>query len=112
MLASVITLVVSRALREVVRAKLRREARRVREERRAALFASVATSILDVVPLPQRVAKALARRPERMVLHEAIDPNIKRLSLLERVDRDAAWTRQAITDAARPDRITCFRPPA
>lgn len=65
----------------------------MREERWAAPFASVATSVLDVLLLLLRTAKALARRLESMLLHEVIDPNISRLSLLERVDRGVAWAR-------------------
>ncbi len=91
MLSSVITLLVSRRLLDAVRKRLRRRRHRVPEGRWASLFAAVALSILDLVILPARAAKPLARRLEPMLLREALDPNISRLLLLERVDRGVAW---------------------
>ena len=90
-LASVLTLLVSRQLLDAVRKRLRRQPYRVPEGRWASLFAAVAIMILDIVMLPARIATALARRLEPMLLHEARDPNVSRLLLLERVDRGLAW---------------------
>jgi putative transposase len=92
MLASIITLLVSRRLLDAVRRRLRRMRHRVPEGRWASLFAAIALSILDLIVLPLRTAKVLARRLEPMLLHEACDPNIGRLLLLERVDCGVAWT--------------------
>ena len=92
-LASVLTLLVSRQLLDAVRRRLRRQPYRVPEGRWASLFAAVAMMILDIVMLPPRIAKALARRLEPMLLHEARDPNVSRLLLLERVDQGVAWVR-------------------
>ena len=92
-LSSVITLLVSRRLLDIVRRRLRRKRHRVPEGRWASLFAAIALSILDLLLLPAHTAKALARRLEPMLLHEATDPNISRLLLLERVDRGVAWAR-------------------
>ncbi|MEQ8234813.1 MAG: IS4 family transposase [Gammaproteobacteria bacterium] len=90
-LTSIITLLVSRRLLDAVRKRLRRSPYRIPEARWASLFAAVTASILDIVLLPARTAKALAQRLEPMLLHEATDPNRSRLLLLERVDKGAAW---------------------
>lgn len=92
-LAAVLTLLVSRQLLAAVRRRLQRQGYRVPEGRWAAVFASVAIMILDVVLLPARTAKALARRLEPMLLHEAKDPNRNRPLLIERVDQGLAWAR-------------------
>ena len=92
-LASLITMMLSRELLEAVRRRMKDKARRLREERWASLLASVATDVLDVVMLPARVAGTLARRLEPMLLYEAIDPNARRLSLQQRVDQEAVWSR-------------------
>lgn len=91
LLSSIITLLVSRRLLDAVRRRLRADAHRVREGRWAALFAAVAHSLIDVVLLPNRTARLLAKRLEPMLLHEALDPNVSRLSLLQRVDSGIAW---------------------
>ena len=91
MLSSVIGLLASRRLLEAVRAKLAKEERRVREERWSALLATLGVSVLEVVMLPAKVAAALGERLGRVLLHEAPDPNVKRLSLLERVDQGKQW---------------------
>ena len=92
-LTSLITMMVSKQLLEAVRQRLQEKAGRLREERWAALLASVAADVLDVVLLPARAAGVLARRLEPMLLHEAIDPNAKRKSLLQRVDQETVWSR-------------------
>ena len=92
-LSAIITLLLSRELLDTVRRRLRRQRHRVPEARWASLFAAVASSILDLLTLPARTARALARRLEPMLLHEAIDPNRGRLLLLQRVDRGRAWAR-------------------
>ena len=92
-LTSVMTWLVSGHLLEALRRQLGEKSRRLREDRWAALFASAATSVLDVLTLPSRAAGAIARRLESMLLHEAIDPNVKRMSLIERVDMESVWSR-------------------
>jgi len=92
-LSSVIGLLVSRRLLDAVRGRLSEDRRRVREERWSALLATLGTSVLEVVLLPTRIAAVLAERLEALLLHEAPDPNVKRLSLLERADCRQAWAR-------------------
>ena len=92
-LASLITMVLSKQLLDAVRQRLRHDAARLREERWASLLSSVAADVLDVVLLPRRAASVLARRLESMLLYEAIDPNAKRKSLLQRVDQETVWSR-------------------
>ena len=91
LLGAVITLLVSRRLLHAVRERLQRTAYKMPEQRWAALFAGAASAILDIVVLPARVSKVLARRLESMLLHEAPDPNRSRRLLIERVESGAAW---------------------
>ena len=58
----------------------------------AAVFAAAAPAILDIVALPPRVSKVIARRLESMLLHEAPDPNRSQQLLIERVQCGDAWT--------------------
>jgi len=91
LLGAVITLLVSRRLLQAVRERLRRTGYRMPELRWGAIFAAVAPAILDVVVLPPRVSKMLARRLEPMLLHEARDPNRSHRLLIERIEHCAAW---------------------
>ena len=91
LLGAVITLLVSRRLLLAVQERLRRTPYKMPEQRWAAIFAAAAPAILDVVLLPPRVSKVIARRLESMLLHEAPDPNRSRQLLIERVERGAAW---------------------
>ena len=90
-LSSIITLLVSRRLLDAVRRRLPLVRHRIPEGRWASLFAAVSLTILDLLILPTRTAKALARRLEPMLPHEAIDPNASRLLLMQRVDLRVAW---------------------
>jgi hypothetical protein len=93
LLASIITLLASRTLLDSVRRRLKCLRHRIPEGRWASLFAAVASNVLDLVILPVSTARALAKRLEPMLLHEAVDPNASRPLLLERVDRSVAWAR-------------------
>jgi putative transposase len=89
--ATLVTLVVSRRLLRVVRQALRDRRRVVPEGRWAAIFASVSAAILELMLAPARLAQATATRIERMLLHEAIDPNLARQTLLARVENGRTW---------------------
>ena len=89
--ASVVTLLASRRLLQVVREKLRDGRRRIPEGRWAAVFASVVAQILDLMLAPARIAAAMARWVEAMLLHEAVDPNVSRQLLLTRVQNGVTW---------------------
>lgn len=91
LLASVVTMLASRRLLRSVREKLRGAKGRVPEGRWAALFASVASQILDILLTPARHARAMARWLEAMLLHEALDPNVSRQLLLERIQNGVTW---------------------
>ena len=91
LLGAVITLLVSRRLLQAVRERLRRTPYKMPEQRWAAIFAAAAPAILDIVLLPPRVSKVIARRLESMLLHEAPDPNRSRQLLIERVESGTAW---------------------
>ena len=92
LLGAVITLLVSRHLLDAVRHRWRRRNWMMPEQRWAALFAAVAPAMLDILMLPPRASKVLARRLESMLLHEAPDPNRSRRLLIERVEAGVAWT--------------------
>ena len=62
LLSAVITLLVSRRLLAAVREKLRRQRKRVPEQRWAAVFAAAASEILSIVILAKRHAKVIASR--------------------------------------------------
>jgi IS4 transposase len=83
--ATVLTLLVSRRLLSAVREKMKGAKRTIPEERWAALFSSVAPAILDVLLAPDKIARSLSKWLERMLLHEAFDPNVSRRLLIARV---------------------------
>jgi putative transposase len=84
--AVLLTVAVSRALLERVRRKLGELARRVPTERWATLFAQVAGDLLRLVLGRSAEVRGLCRSVERFLLHEAVDPNVSRRLLLERVE--------------------------
>ncbi len=89
--ATLVTLVVSRRLLRAVRQALRGGPHAVPEGRWAAIFATVSSAVLDLVLAPARLARDLARWTEAMLLHEAVDPNLSRRSLLASVENGATW---------------------
>ena len=89
--ATLVTLVVSRRLLRAVREALWGRPHAVPEGRWAAIFAAAASSILDLLLVPARLARSLARWTESMLLHEAVDPNLSRQLLLARVENGATW---------------------
>ncbi len=91
LLASVVTLLASRRLLHVVRAKLADARRSIPEGRWAAVFASVASQILHLLLAPAQLARALARWLEPMLIHEAVDPNLSRQLLMARVQNGGGW---------------------
>lgn len=89
--ATLVTLVVSRRLLRAVRQALGGRPHAVPEVRWAAIFATVSSTVLDLLLAPARLARDLARRTEAMLLHEAVDPNLSRHLLLARVENGATW---------------------
>lgn len=89
--ASVLTLLASRRLLRAIREKLRGTNRIVPEERWAAIFSTVSSSVLDLLLAPAKLANELARRLEAMLIHEARDPNLSRRLLLARVENAVMW---------------------
>jgi IS4 transposase len=84
--AAILTLVVSRTLLHAIRRKLRDTADRLPEQRFAAVFAAVAQDILMLMIRPPRETKLTERLVTKMVLHEAIDPNANRPSLIQTIE--------------------------
>jgi len=58
---------------------------------RGAMFKETSQAVLDVVLAPARLALELSCRLEAMLLHEAVDPNVSRRSLMARVENGATW---------------------
>jgi len=90
--AAVLTLVVSRQLLEVVLKKLGPRAGRVPLERWAVVFAEVAGRLLEMLLLPPRETRRIERRVAAFLLHEAVDPNRGRPSLLESIEMQRGST--------------------
>lgn len=84
--AAALTMLVSRTLLDAVRHLLGRHAERLKEQRWAALFSTIAADLLLLLLNPPRETVALQRTLCRLLLHEAPDPNVKRLSLLQAVE--------------------------
>lgn len=89
--ATLATLVVSRRLLRAVREGLRGRQRIIPEGRWAAIFATVAAAILDLLLAPAHLARASAKWIEGMLLHEAIDPNLSRQLLVARIENGVTW---------------------
>ncbi len=89
--AAVVTLLASRRLLQAVRHKLRGGQRSVAEGRWAAVFCSVAGQSLDFVVAPAKIAGAMARWLEAMLLHEGVDPNVSRQLPMARVQNGVGW---------------------
>jgi putative transposase len=91
LLASVVTMLASRTLLRAVREKLSSARGQVPEGRWAAVFAAAAPHVLNLLLAPARLARAVARWLEAMLLHEALDPNVSRQLLLTRIQNGVAW---------------------
>ena len=87
--AAILTLIVSRRLLALVRAALGELGEHVPTQRWAALLESVAQELLFIVLLPPRLTGEILWRVTRTLLHEAVDPNKGRPSLLAAVEQRA-----------------------
>jgi len=85
--AALLTLVVSRRLLALVRRRLRAMADRTPEQRWGAVFVSVAHELLSVATRPLAATRPLLRRLDKVLLHEAVDPNAARHGLLASVEQ-------------------------
>jgi putative transposase len=85
--AAFLTMVVSRRLLALVRRRLAVMADRIPEQRWAAVFVSVAHELLAAATHPHAAVRLLLHRLERVLLHEAVDPNAARHGLLTSVEQ-------------------------
>ncbi len=85
--AAFLTMVVSRRLLALVRRRLAALADRIPEQRWAAVFTAVAHDLLAAVLRPPRAVGQLLREVQRVLLHEAVDPNAARHGLLVAVEQ-------------------------
>jgi len=105
--AAVVTWITSRELRLAVRARLGAKARRVTEGRWTRLMRAWASHLLLLATSPPRHTREVARRIEAAWIAEAVDPHVKRRSLLEEVEagipfgRRAAQTRRGLAGKSR-----------
>lgn len=100
--AALVTLVVSRALLAELRKKLGTLGARVPDERWAALFAESAREILKIVLRRSADVLLLARDLDRALLHEAVDPNVRRALLRQRVESGTQYQHRISVGKARP----------
>jgi IS4 transposase len=84
--AALLTLIVSRRLLALLRQALGEKAARVKAHRWATVLVSIAQELLLLVIRPPREIETLLRRLIPFVLHEAIDPNKRRLGLLASIE--------------------------
>jgi IS4 transposase len=94
--AAALTLLVSRCLLHAVRRVLGRQRERLKSHRWAMLVATLAADILILLLRPPHETRLLERNLSRMLLHEAPDPNVNRLSLLQAVEAGVHRYRRAI----------------
>ena len=81
--ASVITMLITRRLHALLRAKVGDRARRVTPGRVASLVRQYAASLLIVIAASQH-DRRLERRLSQELLHEGVSPHLNRIGLLER----------------------------
>jgi len=84
--AAALTLLVSRCLLNTLRKALGQHAQRLKSHRWATILSTLASDLLMLLLRPPRETRTLQRHLNRLLLHEAPDPNIKRLSLLQAVE--------------------------
>jgi putative transposase len=83
---TILTLIASRQLMQAVRQKLRSEAHRLRHQRFAAVFASMAPHILLLLVQRPVHTQLILRLVSSTMLVEAVDPNASRQGLIESVE--------------------------
>lgn len=92
--AAFITFMVSRALQERIRSVTRQDLReRIRDERWAVVFASVAVDLLALVLRRPSQAGDAAPALLATLLHESVDPNRARLGLVQRAQEGIGYPR-------------------
>ena len=94
--------VASRRLLQVPHEALAEHARRLKTQRWAKLFATLAPDLLLLVLWPAHETRALTQHLNTLLLHEAPDPNVQRLSLLEAVETRAHVYHPRNTTARAP----------
>lgn len=88
---ALITLMASRRLLAEVRCKFKSEAQRVGRLRWARVFRTYASQILLLLLAPPRHGRFLASALEASMLHEALDPHVRRPGLVEQVENGTSW---------------------
>lgn len=100
--AALLTFAVSRALKMAIQRRLGARGARVPDDRWHRLFAEAARDLLRIMARRAcALASALAADLERMLLHEAVDPNLHRPLLLQRVESRSQFSRRYAIGRAR-----------
>lgn len=94
--ATIVTLVASRQLLAEIRRRWSRLAARMPELRWAAVLQSVAPELLLIMVRPFHETKMILSRVATLLRHEAVDPNLKRLTLLPAVESRTHQYRQKV----------------
>jgi IS4 transposase len=84
--AAILSLTLSRRLFAAIRNALPQHAERLKEQRFANLLATLSGDLLALVIWPSRHARYLNQMLSQTLLHEAVDPNLRRASLLQAVE--------------------------
>lgn len=95
--SALLTLVVSRRVLAAVRTALRNASARIPPLRWAAVFAAAASDLLVIVTRRLSEARSLLRDVARMMVHEALDPNLRRHDLLCAVETGRRHRRSLTT---------------
>ncbi|MHB1845874.1 MAG: transposase [Deltaproteobacteria bacterium] len=84
--AAILSLLCGRRLLNLLRQKQKPFSDRLPQQRWAIVFSEVARDILLLLVRPRREELAAERRISEFILHEAVDPNCERPSLLRAVE--------------------------
>lgn len=84
--AAILTLIVSRRIIEELRTQRKIANERLPRLRWAVLFESVATILLMIMIRPPAQTRTLVTLTSSMLIHEAVDPNLSRSGLVNRVE--------------------------
>lgn len=84
--AAIVTLVVSRTLLDAVRQRLGDTAERTPTQRWPAVLETVAADLLKVVTASVARGRAMSNNSARLLIHEAVAPNLSRLPLLPTIE--------------------------
>jgi IS4 transposase len=99
--AAIVTLVVSRTLLEVIRQQLGVSEERTPTQRWAAVLETLVADLLQIAIRQGRDIRELAARIGKVLLHEALDPNLTRMPLLSTIEQGKHSYRHRVRPPSR-----------